>query len=158
MVLVFKILPAVAFLLSCFAMMTGLFKKHKAVVVLNVMCALVLAVNLGALWYLLERPPMRTLGETRLWYAFFLPVLGLIIHRKVEGIWLLLYTSFMTSLFLILNLAMPENFDKTLMPALQSIWFVPHVIVYILSYALLGVSSLFFFLGHISKLERYRYL
>ncbi|MDR1677439.1 MAG: hypothetical protein LBS44_03505 [Deltaproteobacteria bacterium] len=25
------------------------------------------------LWLFLERPPLRTMGETRLWYAFFCP-------------------------------------------------------------------------------------
>lgn len=28
------------------------------------------------LWYSLERPPLRTMGETRLWYSFFYPWLG----------------------------------------------------------------------------------
>ncbi len=36
----------------------------------------------------------------------------------------------------------PENFSKTLMPALQSPWFVPHVVVYIFAYAFLAASSL----------------
>ena len=26
------------------------------------------------MWISLERPPMRTMGETRLWYSFFLPL------------------------------------------------------------------------------------
>ena len=29
------------------------------------------------MWISLERPPMRTMGETRLWYSFFLPLAGL---------------------------------------------------------------------------------
>ena len=32
------------------------------------------------LWMSLERPPLRTMGETRLWYAFFLPTAGLIVY------------------------------------------------------------------------------
>ena len=32
--------------------------------------------------------------------------------------------------------------DKTLMPALQSPWFVPHVVVYMLAYSALGLSSI----------------
>ena len=28
------------------------------------------------MWISLERPPMRTMGETRLWYSFFLSVAG----------------------------------------------------------------------------------
>jgi ABC-type transport system involved in cytochrome c biogenesis permease subunit len=45
-------------------------------------------------------------------------------------------------LFLFINYLHPETYEKTLMPALQSPWFVPHVIVYIFSYALLAASSL----------------
>ncbi len=44
-------------------------------------------------------------------------------------------------LFLGLNLALPQNLDRTLMPALRSPWFVPHVMVYLLSYAVLGLSA-----------------
>ena len=45
-------------------------------------------------------------------------------------------------LFLFINYLHPETYEKTLMPALQSPWFVPHVIVYILAYNLLFISSL----------------
>ena len=34
------------------------------------------------LWISLERPPLRTLGETRLWYSFFLPLVGLITYIR----------------------------------------------------------------------------
>ena len=30
-----------------------------------------------AIWISLERPPLRTMGETRLWYSFFLPLAGI---------------------------------------------------------------------------------
>lgn len=35
----------------------------------------------------------------------------------------------------------PEIHNKTLMPALQSPWFAPHVIVYMFAYALLGAAT-----------------
>jgi len=93
------------------------------------------------LWVILDRPPMRTLGETRLWYSLFLPFIGLITFLRWNYKWFLSYTFSLASLFLFLNIMHPENYDKTLMPALRSIWFVPHVIVYIISYALLAASS-----------------
>lgn len=55
---------------------------------------------------------------------------------------MLLYSFGMAVLFLFLNYLNPDTFDKTLMPALQSPWFIPHVIVYIVGYALLAASSL----------------
>jgi len=94
------------------------------------------------LWIHLERPPLRTLGETRLWYAVFLPSIGLAIYLRWKYKWFLSYAVFMSFVFLMINLTSPENYDKTLMPALQSPWFVPHVVVYIFGYALLGVSTL----------------
>jgi len=93
------------------------------------------------LWVKLERPPMRTLGETRLWYALLLPSVGMITFYRWRYRWFLVYALLMGCLFVLINYFHPENFDKTLMPALISPWFVPHVIVYMFAYALLGVAS-----------------
>ena len=49
----------------------------------------------------------------------------------------------MSIVFVCINLFKPEIHNKSLMPALQSVWFVPHVIVYMFSYALLGAVTLF---------------
>ena len=103
---------------------------------------LVMITFISILWYQLQRPPLRTLGETRLLYVFFLPVIGIVIYLRWKYKWFLSYALMMTFVFMIINLNHPETYDKTLMPALQSPWFVPHVVVYILGYALLGVSTL----------------
>ncbi len=134
---------------SCFLWligMTGLFLTKKvyriAGSILYISGILLLGGFIAELWIVLERPPLRTLGETRLWYAFFISLTGYIIFLKWKYKWFLLYSIGMTFLFLFINLLHPENFDKSLMPALQSPWFVPHVVVYILGYALLGVATL----------------
>lgn len=93
------------------------------------------------LWVKLDRPPLRTLGETRLWYSLFLPLIGLAVYYKWRFGWFLQYSIALAIVFLTINFIHTETYDKTLMPALQSIWFVPHVIVYIFSYALLAASS-----------------
>jgi len=103
---------------------------------------LVIITFISLLWYQLERPPLRTLGETRLLYVFFLPVIGIIFYIRWGYKWFLSYSLMMTMVFVMINLNHPETYDKTLMPALQSPWFVPHVVVYILGYAMLGVSTL----------------
>ncbi len=94
------------------------------------------------LWISLERPPFRTLGETRLWYSVFIAATGIVLYYRWKLKWLLAYTILMAILFLIINMLKPDTFDKSLMPALQSPWFIPHVIVYIIGYAFLAVSSL----------------
>ena len=111
-------------------------------VVLLILGLLVFIYFMLELWLLLERPPMRTMGETRLWYSLFMPVVGLLTFMRWKYKWFLSFTFGLASLFLILNVLHPENCDKTLMPALRSIWFVPHVIVYIIAYALLAASSI----------------
>ncbi|MEI7595414.1 MAG: cytochrome c biogenesis protein CcsA [Bacteroidota bacterium] len=96
---------------------------------------------IGYLWILLERPPMRTLGETRLLYALFVPIIGFIIFYRWKIKWMIVYSIVLAAVFLTIDFVMPEVFNKTLMPALQSFWFVPHVIVYIFAYAILGFST-----------------
>lgn len=94
------------------------------------------------LWISLERPPFRTLAETRLWYSIFLSVIGIIVYYRWKLFWMLAYTLSLAVLFMFINVMNPDTFDKTLMPALQSPWFIPHVVVYIIAYAFLAVSSL----------------
>jgi len=98
-----------------------------------------------AMWISLERPPLKTMGETRLWYSFFLPVSGLIIYLRWRYKWILSFSTILAAIFICVNLFKPEIHSKTLMPALQSPWFAPHVIVYMFAYALLGAASVMAF-------------
>lgn len=93
------------------------------------------------MWVSLERPPLRTMGETRLWYSFFLPVAGLITYVRWHYKWILSFSTLLSFVFICINLFKPEIHNKTLMPALQSPWFAPHVIVYMFAYAVLGAAA-----------------
>lgn len=92
------------------------------------------------MWITLERPPLRTMGETRLWYSFFLPLAGMIVYSRWQYKWILSFSTLLATVFVCVNLFKPEIHSKTLMPALQSPWFAPHVIVYMMAYALLGAA------------------
>ena len=94
-----------------------------------------------SMWISLERPPLRTMGETRLWYSFFLPLAGLIVYSRWKYKWILSFSTILALVFICVNLFKPEIHDKTLMPALQSPWFAPHVIVYMFAYAVLGAAA-----------------
>jgi len=118
---------------SIFRKLTGLF--------LFLGWAVILTFTIS-LWVSLERPPFRTLAETRLWYGLFIATIGIVLHYRWKLPLMLAYTILMALLFLFLNYLNPDTFDKTLMPALQSPWFIPHVIVYIVGYAFLGFSFL----------------
>jgi len=116
-------------------------RPHSGLVVF-ILGVAVLAAYIAMLWAYLGRPPMRTLGETRLLYAVLLPGVACILALRWRISWPLAYGAAIAGLFLTLNAARPDTFDKTLMPALQSPWFVPHVVVYILAYAFLSASAL----------------
>ena len=92
------------------------------------------------MWITLERRPLRTMGETRLWYSFFLPLAGIIVYSRWQYKWILGFSTLLAAVFVCINLFRPEIHSKTLMPALQSPWFAPHVIVYMMAYALLGAA------------------
>ena len=94
------------------------------------------------LWIYLGRPPLRTMGETRLWYSFFAGIAGLFTYIRWKYKWILSFSTILSTVFLLLNILKPEIHDQGLMPALQSPWFIPHVTVYMFSYSLLGCAFL----------------
>lgn len=100
----------------------------------------VLAAFIIGFWINLERPPLRTMGETRLWYSLFALVAGLFTYLRWRYKWILSFSTVLASVFIIINILKPEIHDQTLMPALQSPWFIPHVTVYMFSYSFLGCA------------------
>lgn len=116
-------------------------RRKASVIFASVSIGILLAFIIG-LWMTLERPPMRTTGETRLWYSFFAMVSGLATYLRWGYKWILPFSSVLSTVFILLNILKPEIHDQTLMPALQSPWFIPHVTVYMFSYSLLGCSFL----------------
>lgn len=134
-VLLFWVLGLIALIIS--------YKRKPAIKIANILFLIgwgVLIAFVIKLWIQLDRPPMRTLGETRLWYSTFIPLIGFITYFRWRFKWFLAYSFCMSALFLIINYLNPEAHSKTLMPALQSVWFIPHVLVYLFSYAVLSVS------------------
>ncbi len=99
-----------------------------------------LAAYVASLWGTLGRPPLRTMGETRLWYSLLLPVAGVTIYVRWRYRWILSFSTLLATVFVCINILKPEMHSKTLMPALQSPWFAPHVIVYMMAYALMGAA------------------
>lgn len=102
----------------------------------------IFAAFIAGLWLGLERPPLRTMGETRLWYSFFLAVVGYVTYRHWRYPWMPLFSGIVATVFIAVNLAKPEIHSIALMPALQSRYFIPHVTAYILSYAMLGAATI----------------
>lgn len=97
---------------------------------------------IGLLWASMDHPPLRTMGETRLWYSLFIVLVGYVTYLRWRYKWLMAYSVVVSTVFVLVNLLKPEIHTTNLMPALQSIWFVPHVTVYILSYAMMGAATI----------------
>lgn len=108
----------------------------------SILGILALATFIGGLWISLSRPPLRTMGETRLWYSFFAMIAGLFTYIRWKYNWILSFSTVLASVFVLINILKPEIHDQTLMPALQSPWFIPHVTVYMFSYSFLGCAFL----------------
>lgn len=133
----------VAVLLMIMGAVAALRGRRAAAISLSAAGSVVLLAFVVGLWVVLERPPLRTMGETRLWYSFFLSVAGVVVYVLWRYRWILSFTTLLSTVFLCVNLFKPEIHSKSLMPALQSVWFVPHVVVYMMAYALLGAVTLF---------------
>ena len=118
-------------------------RSIKPAAVVSIVGSAIFLSYIVVMWVVLERPPMRTMGETRLWYSFFLSLAGLAVFVRWKYRWVLSFSTLMSVVFICINIFKPEIHSKSLMPALQSVWFVPHVIVYMFAYAMMGAVTLF---------------
>ncbi len=147
MMLGWSILPWVAALTIALSLVAAVIsamsqKRSAWAASLAVAAVVVMSGFIAQLWVVLDRPPMRTMGETRLWYSFCLLVAGVFTYARWHYRWILSFSTLMATVFLVINCLRPEIHDQSLMPALQSAWFVPHVAIYMFSYALLGCAML----------------
>ena len=128
-----------------------LYLKKKESVLLAVILFLISTIIVGIfiinLWIHLERPPLRTLAETRLWYSFFVGAIGIILYWLYHYKWMISYASVMMIVFLGITYSYPDTINKSLMPALHSVWFIPHVVVYIFAYAMFGMATILSLIG-----------
>lgn len=93
-------------------------------------------------WFDIKRPPMRTMAETRIWYSFLVSLVSLSVFKAYRSKNMLTIGLIMASVFLVVDIIHPEYQGRFLMPALQSPWFIPHVVSYMLAYAVLASASL----------------
>lgn len=130
-------------------------ERSRMAVFFTVLGTLLFAAYIVGFWFSLQRPPLRTMGETRLWYSFFMGVSGLVTYLRWRYRWILSFTTVTGGVFALLNILKPEIHDQTLMPALQSFWFVPHVTVYMFSYSVLGCAFILACIGLFRHRENY---
>ena len=141
---IFPWIAAAVFVLSLISAVAALHNRERSntAIACSATAIVLFMLFIASLWITLERPPLRTMGETRLWYSLFLLVSGLFTYARWRFRWILSFSTLLATVFMVINILKPEIHDQTLMPALQSVWFVPHVSVYMFSYALLGCATI----------------
>lgn len=122
-------------------------KQRRWAILLTSMGILVFAIFIAGFWVYMQRPPLRTMGETRLWYSLFMGVSGLLTYIRWKYPWILCFSTVVGAVFAIINILKPEIHDQSLMPALQSPWFIPHVTIYMFSYSVLGCAFILACMG-----------
>ncbi len=130
-------------------------RKGSWAIALSLVGTVIFGAFIIGLWITLNRPPLRTMGETRLWYSFFMGIAGLLTYIRWRYSWIMLFSTLLSTVFAVINILKPEIHDQTLMPALQSVWFIPHVTVYMFSYSVLGCAFIIALKGCFSHKAEY---
>lgn len=149
---------AVAIICYFSAGMAFVLKREKLAYVL---AAIGWAANLGIFiknWYINGYPPFASMYQVLSDISLlFVVLMAVIILIRPDVKWLSRYFCFGAMIPLIGTLFMDRNMHWSLMPALRSPYFVPHVFSYVLSYSLCAVAFLVFIVGFIRKGEWEKY-
>ncbi len=124
------------------AVMSVVSKRRMPAVLLTGAGSIIFIIFIAGVWISLGRPPLRTMGETRLWFSLFLSLIGIGVYLRWRYRWVLPFGCLMAIVFACINIFKPEIHTEELMPALRSPWFVPHVIVYMFAYAVMGIATI----------------
>lgn len=103
-------------------------------------------------WVDASRPPFKTLFETMIFYPWCVNFILFILLGYYKAVFLLPFCNIVSAIGFIYGIIKPEIEYINLPPALQSFWFIPHVVIYFLSYASLFCS---FVLALIALLIKY---
>ena len=104
---IFPMMAAVVVLLSTVGAFFALRSRERSPWAMGfaILSIAVMALFIGLLWHTLERPPLRTMGETRLWYSFFILVAGLATYARWRYRWIMLFSTILATVFIIINIA-----------------------------------------------------
>ena len=127
-------------LLSAVGAGMGWTRRRPLALLFSTAALLVMTYFIAGMWVSLGRPPMRTQGETRLLYSFFVLIAGILVYSRWRYRWILSFSTILATVFIIINIVKPQIHSKTMMAALASPYFVPHVISYMFAYGMLGIS------------------
>ncbi len=146
-----SIMPYIAVVMAVIGSVSAWAGWRRTAVSFSVLASVTLAWMICSKWILSGIPPLRTMGDTRMWYSFFAGIAGLFTYLRWRYKWILSFSTVLSTVFILLVALNPEKAGATLVPALQSPWFIPHVTVYMFSYSLLGCAFLIGLVGLFRK-------
>ncbi len=125
----------------------ALWRRHKALrTVATFLLAFAFAANTGVIaerWISADRPPFKTLYETLIFYPWCVSAVFFVLLAAYKVFAIGVFTSAISLSGFGYAAYRPDLEIVNLPPALQSAWFVPHVITYFVAYAaLFGSFSL----------------
>lgn len=105
-------------------------------------------------WIEAAAPPLGNMYQVQVFLSMcFLPLYIFLSRRERLG-WTGVYFSAVSGLYLLGSFSMSPDIIWKRMPALQSPWFVPHVVSYMISYALATVAFSIYLIGVIMENKR----
>ena len=115
------------------------FHRHKAAkTLLLLVCLLSLTIITGYTCQF-KVPPFATMWHTIVWFVFFMTLFTFFLWSHTRQNLLYYISCIICILFIINNLLFFQINNHSLAPALKSVWFVPHVMAYLIAYGLAGV-------------------
>lgn len=109
-------------------------------IIITAMAFLMNTILLTFRWIDAARPPFKTLFETMIFYPWCVSFILFVLLVYYRVIFLIPFCNIVSTIGFIYATIRPEIEYVNLPPALQSFWFIPHVIIYFLSYACLFCS------------------
>lgn len=98
-------------------------------------------VMIAAHWAEAERPPFKTMQESLVLFAWCMALVYLVVDRFYRLAWFGAASSGFACLLLVYSVVKADIEVGTLPAALQSVWFVPHVVVYFVGYGALFLAT-----------------
>ena len=152
--LIFSVFCALLCLFSTFKISWCRFLSPWSLPLMGVLWVSLISI-LGVNWVNEGRPPFKTFYETYILLAFSLTSAGLFAHYISEKPLYSKAASLLVIIVLCWALANPDLESIVLPPALQSPWFVPHVMVYFMGYSFTLISGMLAIIGLFNKQRNY---
>lgn len=89
-------------------------ERRRVAIIFTIAGLMVFFSYIVMMWITLERPPLRTMGETRLWYSLFLPFAGVIVYGRWRYKWILAFSTILSTFSFASTFSSPKYIPRLL--------------------------------------------